>query len=214
MPLWQRNHYQEIESYNMSYTPQNESGYYIFSGHNKSITRIIKLTKSATYDLKIYASAIAALADEIWHEYYVPIIGAAQVDYMLAKFQSADRICTDINNDGYIYLIALGEDESDMLGYCSIVPKENYMLLSKFYVNHDSRGKGIGRSLLNDVIKLCRCEHSFDKVRLTVNKQNAHAIAVYKKIGFTIVDSIKTDIGSGFFMDDFVMEHILPNSEF
>ena len=33
-------------------------------------------------------AAIAGLAREILHEYYVPLIGQAQVDYMVGKFQS------------------------------------------------------------------------------------------------------------------------------
>jgi RimJ/RimL family protein N-acetyltransferase len=46
-------------------------------------------------------------------------------------------------------------------------------------------------------------------VYLTVNKYNERAIAVYKKIGFKTIDSPKTDIGNGFFMDDYVMEYVL-----
>ncbi len=31
---------------------------------------------------------LAALADEIWHEYWPALIGAAQTDYMVEQFQS------------------------------------------------------------------------------------------------------------------------------
>ena len=34
-------------------------------------------------------NSVAALARVIWNQHYVPIIGQAQTDYMLAKFQSA-----------------------------------------------------------------------------------------------------------------------------
>jgi ribosomal protein S18 acetylase RimI-like enzyme len=40
---------------------------------------------------------------------------------------------------------------------------------------------------------------------LTVNKYNEHAIDVYKHYGFEIVDSVVTDIGKGFVMDDYIM---------
>ena len=33
---------------------------------------------------------VARMAHEVWNEYYVPLIGQAQVDYMVAKFQSAE----------------------------------------------------------------------------------------------------------------------------
>jgi ribosomal protein S18 acetylase RimI-like enzyme len=41
---------------------------------------------------------------------------------------------------------------------------------------------------------------------LTVNKDNADAIAFYRRVGFRIVEPMVTDIGSGFFMDDYRMK--------
>ena len=35
---------------------------------------------------------IAGLARQIWTEHYTPIIGAAQVEYMLGRFQSQSAI--------------------------------------------------------------------------------------------------------------------------
>ncbi len=40
---------------------------------------------------------------------------------------------------------------------------------------------------------------------LSVNKRNAQAIAAYKRNGFVIAESVVTDIGGGFVMDDYVM---------
>ena len=33
---------------------------------------------------------LAALADEIWHEYWPALIGTAQTDYMVEQFQSLE----------------------------------------------------------------------------------------------------------------------------
>jgi len=168
--------------------------------------RIRKLWKHAPDDLETYASAIAVLADEIWREHYTPIIGVAQVDYMLAKFQSAEQVFSDIRNNGYTYFIAKDTKEDRSAGYCAVVPQDDYLFLSKIYVHRDYRGKGIAWSFLGEIIALCRWEYGFNIIRLTVNKHNAVAIAAYRQIGFTIIDSVKTDIGNGFFMDDYVME--------
>ena len=43
-------------------------------------------------------------------------------------------------------------------------------------------------------------------IRLTVNKYNINTIKAYEKWGFKTVDAVVTDIGSGFVMDDFIME--------
>jgi RimJ/RimL family protein N-acetyltransferase len=166
---------------------------------------IRNLTKRSV-KLEAEAAVIAVLADEIWREHYTPIIGEAQVDYMLKKFQSAEQICEDIKQNAYIYFIAEHIKSGEIIGYCAAQPKEDYLLLSKLYIRRDYRGRGFARSFLDEVTALCRWEYGFDKIRLTVNKNNSGAIAAYQKMGFETIDSIKADIGGGFFMDDFVME--------
>ena len=56
---------------------------------------------------------LAALADEIWHEYWPALIGAAQTDYMVEKFQSLNAFRTDIADNGYEYFFIMQhEDET------------------------------------------------------------------------------------------------------
>ena len=45
-------------------------------------------------EAKDTAAAVKAakLADRIWHEHYADILGSAQIDYMLEKFQSVKAI--------------------------------------------------------------------------------------------------------------------------
>ncbi len=47
---------------------------------------------------------VARLACEIWNQHFIPIIGKAQVDYMLEKFQSKRAISEQIEN-GYSYYL-------------------------------------------------------------------------------------------------------------
>ena len=166
---------------------------------------IQKLYKNGSYDMEMHATSIANLATEIWQEHYTPIIGVAQVDYMLAKFQSPEQIYTDIKENDYIYFIATDTRKDRLLGYCAVKSQEDFMLLSKLYVHSDFRGKGIARSFLDEAIALCKYEYGHDKIQLTVNKNN-NAVSAYKKMGFEIIDSVKVDIGNGFYMDDYIME--------
>ena len=48
-------------------------------------------------------------------------------------------------------------------------------------------------------------KEGLSRIRLTVNKHNTHAKEVYEHLGYETVESVKTDIGSGYYMDDFVM---------
>src|SRR5690349_23077862 len=45
---------------------------------------------------------VARMAHEVWNEYYVSLIGQAQVDYMVAKFQSAEAMQAQVDA-GYEY---------------------------------------------------------------------------------------------------------------
>jgi hypothetical protein len=74
----------------------------------------------------------AALAREIWIRHYVPIIGQAQTDYMIAKFQSPEAIARQIAG-GYQYYLVIADGEP--VGYFALVPgpAEHRALLSKIY---------------------------------------------------------------------------------
>ena len=122
---------------------------------------IQKLTKYAV-DLKSKTTAIAALASEIWREYYTPIIGEAQVEYMLKKFQSAERICEDIQKNSYVYFTAAHIKSGEAIGSCACQPREDYLFLSKIYVRKDYRGRGVARSFLDEVTALCQYEYVFN----------------------------------------------------
>ena len=44
---------------------------------------------------------------------------------------------------------------------------------------------------------------------LEVDKNNQAAIKLYEKFGFQWIDSVQTDIGNDFIMDDYILEYRL-----
>lgn len=142
---------------------------------------------------------ISGLAGEIWREHYISVIGSAQVEYMLHKFQSTEAITQQIA-EGYNYFV-ISSDGIDC-GYASVKILDPDVFLSKLYVKAAFRGKGLGREALEFI------ESRFDPevIRLTVNKNNSNSIAAYEKMGFEIVDEVVKDIGNGFAMDDFLLK--------
>lgn len=143
---------------------------------------------------------LAALADEIWHQHFTPIIGAKQVDYMLDWFQDEEAMTRQLQ-EGMIYHMAYAGGEP--IGYCGCKLEEDRLFLSKLYVKKAFRGRGIGRMLFN---RACSFGAGKRAVYLTVNKHNDDTIAIYKKMGFLVIDSVVSDIGNGFVMDDYIME--------
>lgn len=162
------------------------------------INEIKRVTEQ--HDIRI----IAKLAAKIWNQHYVPIIGQAQVDYMLNTFQSTEVITRQIAS-GYEYYL-LSSDGMEM-GYLALVPdaSEDKMMISKIYVDQQGRGSGHGKYLLEFAKKAC-VDRKIKKLWLTVNKYNSDAIDWYSRRGFTLVESVKQDVGNGFFMDDYIME--------
>ncbi|MBR5512902.1 MAG: GNAT family N-acetyltransferase [Ruminococcus sp.] len=148
---------------------------------------------------------IAAIADEIWHECYGELLGQGQVDYMVEKFQSIDAMTEQIEFQNYNYLSVC--ENGKLCGYIGIKPEDcDRLFLSKFYLHKEYRGRGIATAMMNYIFDEAR-KIGKKRVYLTVNKHNDHAIDVYKKIGFAAVDTVVTDIGGGYVMDDFIMEY-------
>lgn len=148
--------------------------------------------------------ALAAMAKEIWEEHFTPIIGSAQVAYMLEKFQSAHAIREAVQNEGYQYYFFCLDGEA--AGYLGIVPKEDGSLfLSKIYLKKAYRGRKIARAGIGFLADLCR-EKGFHKIWLTCNRENKNSVAAYQKMGFVIAYEQDADIGNGFQMNDYIME--------
>jgi len=152
---------------------------------------------------------VAAIAEEIWHECFVGIISIEQISYMVKKFQSYDAMKDQIKNQNYNYFAV--ECNNKIGGYFAVKPEDDErFFLSKLYLHKSQRGQGTASIMMKKVFKEA-LNAGKSKVYLTVNKHNDHAIAVYKKTGFSVIDDVKTDIGSGFIMDDYVMEYNIKN---
>ena len=148
------------------------------------------------------AEKVARLADIVWREHYDGILAADQIDYMLDKFQSASAVQEQISNGTSYYLV---RDDGMGVGYFAIEPQQGLMFISKLYLIKAARGIGYGRSCVR-FIEEQAAQRKLGIMRLTVNRKNSTSVAVYKKLGFSIVGEGSVDIGGGFSMDDYYME--------
>ena len=153
-------------------------------------------------DMKIVETenleALSALASAIVKEYYDPIVGAAQNDYMIARFQSVEGIRRQVA-EGYRYYVLCEEQPVGFLGF---YPRGDELYLSKLYLRKEARGKGYGRAafafLKGEAEKV-----GLRKITLNVNKYNP-TIQIYEKLGMKQVRAEVNDIGGGYVMDDYV----------
>jgi len=146
---------------------------------------------------------LARVARQVWEEYYVPLIGRAQVDYMVAKFQTAEAMQSQIDS-GYEYFWI--QQSGDRIGYAAIRhdPKDARLFISKLYVLAAHRKAGAGRKSLEMIEQMAK-QRGATHLWLTVNKGNP-SVRAYERLGFHIAEALVADIGGGFVMDDYKMD--------
>jgi ribosomal protein S18 acetylase RimI-like enzyme len=147
---------------------------------------------------------LTALVREIWHQHYPGIITVKQIEYMLKQRYSPDTIRAEVDSGAarWVKLLVNGE----LGGFASYEADgaRRAVKLDKLYVHGLFRGRGCGAALVRHVEQAARSQ-GCDQVYLQVNRNNFESITVYRRLGFEVVDRVKTDIGGGFCMDDCVM---------
>jgi GNAT superfamily N-acetyltransferase len=148
--------------------------------------------------------AISELAAVIWRACYPGIITTEQIDYMLARMYSLDVLRDEIRSQGIRYDFLLVDGKP--VGFASYGPtsEPGVIKLHKLYLLPELHGRGLGSRLLQQVEREVRAGAG-RRLILSVNKRNARAIAAYQRNGFVTADSVVTDIGGGFVMDDYIM---------
>ena len=106
-------------------------------------------------------------------------VEAFGVDEESARF-SESRIDNDVNTD--MLMIEVGEE---VIGKIRVKREEEEAWIYGFSILPDFQGKGIGRKVLQQVVK----EQSAKgfTVHLEVETKNAHALSLYESVGFKVV---------------------------
>ena len=160
-------------------------------------------TSFLTLETPASLQIVRDIADEVWPKTFAPILPPEQIPYMM-KMMYAPEVMERELSAGYRFAALCLDDRP--VGYVSWSPYgPDTAKLHKVYLLTGCHGLGLGRLMLDYVSDVCRAE-GFEKLRLNVNKHNERAISVYLRNGFETVESVKNDIGGGFFMDDYVME--------
>lgn len=145
--------------------------------------------------------ALSRLAVRIVRDYFTPIIGETQNEYMIEKFQSPSSISRQIEEGANYYFV---RKDNRNIGFLAFYPRDGRMYLSKFYLDKAERGKGHASGMMDFLVdETLKCGYS--SILLNVNRNNP-AIAAYEHMGFRKAGEEKKHIGRGFIMDDYVMQ--------
>lgn len=150
---------------------------------------------------------VAELAQQIWMEYYPPITGSGQTQYMLAHYQSPAAITQQLQQ-GYHYFLV--QQAAVAVGYFALVfpVASPEVQLSKIYLHAAARRQGYGAAIIRFVEQWTK-EHGATAVWLTVNRNNHTALNFYQAQGFQPTGPLVQDIGNGYVMDDYRMAKVL-----
>jgi ribosomal protein S18 acetylase RimI-like enzyme len=148
---------------------------------------------------------IQKIAQHTWPSTFAGILSIEQIDYMLNWMYDLQLLESQMDK-GHGFLVA--EEDGAAIGFAGY--ELNHLAgslskLHKLYLLPSSQGKGVGKALLLEVVKRAR-EAGQKSLVLNVNKQNKKAIDFYRVLGFVTIRQEVNDIGSGYVMDDDVME--------
>lgn len=149
--------------------------------------------------------AVRDIAADIWPKTFASILSKEQISYMM-EMMYAPRVMADELAQGFNFVLLKADNVP--AGYLVWSPYPDVprcAKLHKLYLLREFHRQGIGSAMLQEAILQAKAA-GFTRLRLNVNKHNTQAERAYLRNGFKHIESVKIDIGSGFFMDDFVME--------
>lgn len=159
---------------------------------------MLAIRKAATADIEL----IRVLVMQVWPQTYTPIVGERQVAYMLEQFYSPESLRKQMEEQHQFLICHDGDTPVGFASYAEIEP--GIYKLHKLYILTSLQGSGIGRFVLDFILKEIAAKGAI-ALHLNVNRYNRPAIAFYERLGFQQIRIEDIDIGSGYFMNDYVM---------
>lgn len=145
---------------------------------------------------------IQNIAQQTWRAAYASILSQPQLEYMLDKFYSTPSLEQQMKEHHYFFL-ALKQYVPVGFASFSKISGSTYKL-QKLYVLPGEQKTGLGQKLL-DTVETVAKSMGATRLQLNVNRNN-NAQRFYERNGFGILKEEDIDIGSGYFMNDYVME--------
>ena len=147
---------------------------------------------------------IRSLAETIWRDVYLELIGPEQIEYMLGWMYSAEKLQGEIGSGEVKFWMI--QFDAVVIGFASMGKEsgESEWHLHKFYMSASRHGRGLGSQALQLLIQEAAAIGA-RVLSLRVNRGNERAIRCYERNGFVREREVCDDIGGGFVMDDYWM---------
>jgi len=162
---------------------------------------MITISEATLNDLKL----IQEIAYKTWPLTYGEILSKEQLDYMLNLIYSDEALTEQYEKkEQLFYLVSDSESTLGFIGIEHNYKNGNVTRIHKIYLLPETQGKGIGKIVIEEIVKLA-LQNNSTALSLNVNRFN-NALRFYQKLGFEVTDEVNIDIGNGYLMEDYVME--------
>jgi RsiW-degrading membrane proteinase PrsW (M82 family)/GNAT superfamily N-acetyltransferase len=165
----------------------------------------LTLRKASDEDILL----IRELSLQVWPQTYASILSPEQIQYMLNLMYSEAALHKQMQENHHFFIIY---NAGIPIGFASYSETEPTIYkLHKIYILPQQQGRGTGRFVMERIIERVK-EEGATALRLNVNRNN-QALQFYKKLGFAALREEDIAIGGGFFMNDYLMEKKLVETE-
>ncbi|WP_082886679.1 GNAT family N-acetyltransferase [Flavisolibacter tropicus] len=147
-------------------------------------------------------NSIRNLALEIWPKTYAETYSPQQVIYMLNKWFSEASLQRQMTIGHQYHIINAGNQSIGFASYSEVAP--SVYKLHKIYILPAYQGLGAGKFTMDKIIAELTAKKAA-ALTLNVNQYNP-AKAFYEQLGFTVAKTEFSEVGNGYFINDFVME--------
>ena len=152
--------------------------------------------------------AIISITQKVWPPTYLHIIGATQLQYMIDLFYSPAALQQQMDS-GHQFIMAIHEGHPVGFASWSLIAPNTWKL-HKLYVLTSQQGRGTGKAMIQHILSAIQATGLPAQLRLNVNRNNHPAIHFYQKYGFSHLADEDIDIGSGYYMNDHILQIAIP----
>lgn len=161
-------------------------------------TPVLTIKNASASDIDL----IRSLSQHVWPHTYANLLPLPQIHYMQETMYSAHALRRQMDERQQFIIVY---NAGVPVGFASYSELENSVYkLHKIYILPVHQGRGMGRFVVQQVINDILPKGA-TALQLNINR-NHTAINFYEKLGFEAIRAEDTDIGNGYFLNDFVME--------
>lgn len=141
------------------------------------------------------AEELAKVAEKIYYDYYVELIGEENVKYMLKEYQSANSVIDQIKSRKHNYYAVYCD--GTFCGYFDIMFEGRRVILDKIYVSKEYRHKGIARYVIAHIEQLIK-PIGINRIIVDILIENQAACQAYEHLGFVKLKEGLMTLGNDF----------------